>query len=126
MQHLIITSLAVSQSQASADSTCHVLSTFLLWFGEGAQLFGVDISQLFQLPLSSPVQILNVHHIRLLDARVDSELVADSGDETWFVLTSPEELPVQGQDLLLQLTVARHPTRCLSTTEILLSNQKPG
>lgn len=126
MQHLIITSLAVSQSQVSACSTCHVSSTFLLWFGEGAQLFGVDISQLLQLPLSSPVQILNVHHVRLLDASVDSELVTNSGDEAWFVLTSPEELPVQGQDLLLQLTVPRHPTRCLSTTKILLSNQKPG
>lgn len=126
MQHLIITSLAVSQSQVSADSTCHMLSTFLLWFGEGPQLLGVDISQLLQLPLPSPVQILNVHHVRLLDASVDSELVTDSGDETWFVLTSAQELPVQGQDLLLQLTVPRHSTRCFSTTKILLSNQKPG
>lgn len=83
-------------------------SALLGRFGEGAQLFGVDVPQLLQLPLSSSVQILDVHHVRLLDASVPSELVADSGDEARFVLAGPQELPVQGQDLLLQLTVPRH------------------
>lgn len=85
-------------------------SALLGRFGEGAQLFGVDVLQLLQLPLPSSVQILDVHHVRLLDASVRSELIADSGDEARFVLAGPQELPVQGQDLLLQLTVPRHRT----------------
>lgn len=83
-------------------------STKLFWFGEGAQLFCVDIPQLLQLPLASPVQILDVHHVRLLDASVHSKLIADSGDEARFVPASSQELPVQSQDLLLQLAVPRH------------------
>lgn len=83
-------------------------SALVCRFGEGAQLFGVDVPQLLQLSLSSPVQILDVHHIRLLDVSVLSELVADPGDEARFVLTGPQELPVQSQDLLLQFTVPRH------------------
>lgn len=77
-------------------------------FAEGAQLFGVDVLQLLQLPLSSSVQILDVHHVRLLDPGVLPELVLDSGEEARFVPTSSQELPVQSQDLLLQLTVPRH------------------
>lgn len=83
-------------------------SALVFGFGEGAELFGVDVPQLLQLPLSSPVQILDVHHVRLLDPGVFPELVSDSGDEARFVPTGPEELPVQSQDLLLQLTVTRH------------------
>lgn len=49
-----------------------------------------------------------MHHVGLLDAGVLSELASDSGDEAWFVLTCSKELPVQSQDLLLQLTVPRH------------------
>lgn len=75
---------------------------------EGAQLFGVDVLQLLQLPLASPVKILDVHHVRPPDARVLPELVTDSGDKARFVLTSSQELPVQSQDLLLQLAVPRH------------------
>lgn len=78
-------------------------------FGEGAQLLGVDVPQLLQLSLSSPVQILDVHHVRLLDLSVLSELVTDSRDEARFVPAGPQELPVQSQDLLLQLTVPSHP-----------------
>lgn len=89
-------------------------SALVFGFGEGAQLFGVDVLQLLQLPLSSPVQILDVHHVRLLDASVLPELVSDSGYEARFVLTGPEELPVQSQDLLLQLTVTRHRTNSTS------------
>lgn len=78
-------------------------------FGEGAQLLGVDVPQLLQLSLSSSVQILDVHHVRLLDLSVLSELVTDSRDEARFVPAGPQELPVQSQDLLLQLTVPSHP-----------------
>lgn len=85
-------------------------SARLLRFGEGAQLFGVDVPQLLQLPLASPVQVLDVHHVRLLDAGIDPELVTDAGDEAGLVLAGSEELPVQGQNLLLQLTVPRHRT----------------
>lgn len=85
-------------------------SALVFGFGEGSQLFGVNVPQLLQLPLSSSVQILDVHHVRLLDACVLSELVSDSWDEAWFVLTGSQELPVQSQDLLLQLTVPRHGT----------------
>lgn len=85
-------------------------SARLLRFGKGAELFGVDVPQLLQLPLASPVQVLDVHHVRLLDASVHPELVADAGDEAWLVLAGPEELSVQGQHLLLQLTVPRHRT----------------
>lgn len=77
-------------------------------FGEGAQLFGVDVLELLQLPLPSAVQILDVHHVRLLDASVLSELVPDSRYEARFVLAGPQELPIQSQDLLLQLTVPCH------------------
>lgn len=79
-------------------------------FGEGAQLLGVDVLQLLQLPLGSAVQILDVHHVRLLDASVLPELVADPRDEARFVLAGPQELPVQSQDLLLQLAVPHHRT----------------
>lgn len=89
-------------------------SALLCGFGEGAQLFGVDVLQLLQLSLSSSVQVLDVHHVRLLDASVLSELVTDSGDEARFVVAGPQELPVQSQDLFLQLTVARHPTNSTS------------
>lgn len=95
-----ITVLGVSQG--------HISSARLLRFGEGAQLFGVDVPQLLQLPLASPVQVLDVHHVRLFDARVHPELVTDAGDEAWLVLAGPEELSVQCQNLLLQLTVPRH------------------
>lgn len=83
-------------------------SALLCRFGEGAQLFGVDVLQLLQLSLSSPVQVLDVHHICLLDPGVHSEFIADSGYEARLVLPGPEELPVQGQDLLLQLAVPCH------------------
>lgn len=83
-------------------------STLLFRFGEGAQLFGVDVLQLLQLPLCSSVQILDVHHVRLLDASVLSELITDSGDEAWFVLAGSQELSIQREDLLLQLTVTCH------------------
>lgn len=86
-------------------------SALVRWFGERSQLFSVDVPQLFQLPLPSPVQIFDVHHVCLLDVSVRSELVADSGDETWFVLTGPQELPVQSQNLLLQLAVPHHHMR---------------
>lgn len=79
-------------------------------FGEGAQLLGVDVPQLLQLSLSSAEQILDVHHVRLLDAGVLTELVADPRDEARFVPAGPQEVPVQDQDLLLQLAVARHRT----------------
>lgn len=87
-----------------------MVSAALFGFGEGAQLFGVDVPQLLQLPLAPSVQILDVHHVRLLDARVLSELIADSGDEARFVATGSQEVPVQSEDLLLQLTVPRHGT----------------
>lgn len=83
-------------------------STLFFRFGEGAQLFGVDVLQLLQLPLCSSVQILDVHHVRLLDASVLSELITDSGDEAWFVLAGSQELSIQREDLLLQLTVTCH------------------
>lgn len=85
-------------------------SSCLLRFGEGAKLFGVDVSQLLQLPLASAVEVLDVHHVRLLDASVHPELVTDAWDEAWLVLAGTEELSVQGQNLLLQLTVPRHRT----------------
>lgn len=85
-----------------------VVSAGVFRFREGAQLFGVDVPQLLQLPLASPVQILDVHHVRLLDARVLPELIADSGDEAGLVLTGPQELAVQSQDLLLEPAVPRH------------------
>lgn len=97
-----ITVLGVSQG--------HVTSARLLRFGEGTQLFGVDVPQLLQLPLASPVQVLDVHHIRLLDVSVHPELVTDAGNEAWLVLAGPEELSVQGQNLFLQFTVPRHRT----------------
>lgn len=68
-------------------------------------MFCVGVLQLLQLPLASSVQILDVHHIRLLDASVLSELIMDSGDEARFVPTSTQEVSVQSQDLLLELTV---------------------
>lgn len=86
-------------------------SALLFGFGEGAQLFGVGVLQLLQLPLATSVQILDVHHVRLLDTSVFSELVADPGDEARFVLAGSQELPVQSQNLLLQLAVSRHQTR---------------
>lgn len=85
-------------------------SASLLRFGEGAELFGVDIPQLLQLPLASAVQVLDVHHVCLLDASVHPELVTDAGYEAWLVLASTEELSIQGQNLLLQLTVPCHRT----------------
>lgn len=85
-------------------------SALLSRFGEGAELFGVDIPELLQLPLSSSVQILDVHHVCLLNASVLSELIADAGYEAWFFLAGPQELSIQGQDLLLKLTVSRHLT----------------
>lgn len=87
-------------------------SVLVFGFGEGAQLFGVDVLELLQLTLSPPVQVLNVHHVRLLDASVVPELISDSGDEARFVPTGPQELAVQSQDLLLQLAVPRHCTPC--------------
>lgn len=77
-------------------------------FREGAQLLGVGVPQLLQLPLASSVQVLDVHHVRLLDARVLLELVSDSGNEARLLLPGPQELPVQSQDLPLQLAVAGH------------------
>lgn len=93
----------------------HTVSAALFGFGEGAQLFGVDVPQLLQLPLAPSVQILDVHHVRLLDAGVLSELVADSGDEARFVPPGSQELPVQSEDLLLQLTVPQHQTESAET-----------
>jgi len=83
-------------------------------FGEGTQRFGVDVPQLFELPLATAAQILNVHDVRLLDPGVLPELVPDAGDEAWFVATSLEELAIQSQDLFLQLTVSGH--ECLNVT----------
>lgn len=85
-----------------------VVSAGVFRFREGAQLFGVDVPQLLQLPLASPVQILDVHHVRLLDACVLPELVTDSGDEARLVLPGSQELAVQSQDLFLQPAVPRH------------------
>lgn len=77
-------------------------------FGEGAQLFGVGVSELLQLPLSTAVQVLDVHDICLLDTRVLPELVPDPRYEAWLFPTGAEELPVQSQNILLQLAVTRH------------------
>ncbi|MEQ2242309.1 hypothetical protein ILYODFUR_034567 [Ilyodon furcidens] len=77
-------------------------------FRERSELLGVDVPQLIQLPLASSVQILDMHHIRLLDAGVLPELVSDSGNEARFLFPSSQELPIQSQDLLLQLTVPGH------------------
>lgn len=82
-----------------------MVSVRVFGFGEGAQLLGVDVLQLLQLPLGSSIQIFDVHHVRLLDARVLPELVTDSRNKAWLVPTSSQELPVQSQDLLLQLAV---------------------
>lgn len=90
-------------------------SAALFAFGKSSQLFGVDVLELLQLPLSSPVQIFNVHHVRLFDAGVLPELVSDAGQEPRLVPPGPEELSVQRQDLLLQLAVPRHP-RCQRKT----------
>lgn len=98
----------ISESVITVLGITQKSSACLICFREGAQLFGVDVPQLLQLPLASPIQILDVHHVRLLDASVHPELVSDSGDEAWLLLASPEELSVQGQHLLLQLTVPRH------------------
>lgn len=105
-----LTTSPAAASQSEGVTRSRVTSARLLRFGEGAQLFGVDVPQLLQLPLASPVQVLDVHHVRLLDASVHPELVADAGDEARLVLAGPEELSVQGQHLLLQLTVPRHRT----------------
>lgn len=83
-------------------------SALVFGFGEGAQLFGVDVPQLLQLPLASSVQILDMHHVCLLDASVLSELVSDPGEEARFVLAGSQEVAVQSEDLLLQLAVPRH------------------
>jgi len=91
-----------------------MVSAGVFGLGEGAKLLGVDVSQLFQLPLASSIQILDVHHVCLLDARVLLELIADSGEEARFVLTGSQELPVQRQDLLLQLAVPHHHTKSTS------------
>ena len=77
-------------------------------FGEGAQLFGVDVPQLLQLPLGPTEQILDVHDVLLLDPGVLPELVSDAGDEAWFVPSRLEELAIQGQNLLLHFTVSGH------------------
>lgn len=74
-------------------------------FGEGAQLLGVGVPKLLQLPLASPEQVLDVHHVRLLDAGVLPELVTDPWDEAGLVLSGSQKLSVQNQDLLLQLAV---------------------
>ena len=77
-------------------------------FGEGAQLFGVDVPQLLQLPLGPAEQILDVHDVLLLDPGVLPELVSDAGDEAWFVPSRLKELAIQGQNLLLHFTVSGH------------------
>ena len=77
-------------------------------FREGAQLFGVDVPQLLQLPLGPTEQILYVHDVLLLDLGVLPELVSDAGDEAWFVPSRLEELAIQGQNLLLHFTVSGH------------------
>lgn len=83
-------------------------SAFPLGFGERAQLLGVDVSQLLQLPLTPAVQVLYVHDVALPDPGLLPELVPDAGQEARLALPGPQELAVQRQHLLLELTVACH------------------
>lgn len=71
-------------------------------------MFGVVVLELLQLPLTSAVQILDVHYVGFLYFSILFELVFYPGDEAGFGLSRAEELTIQRQHLLLEFTVARH------------------
>lgn len=85
------------------------MSLLLLFrFDKDTHLLGVDISELLQLPLSAPEEVLYMHDIRPGDLGVFPELSPYPGQEARLVLGSSEEVAVEAEHLQLEFAVAGH------------------